>query len=72
MLALAKDAPKASKDSTYELPSVDFRMQTSRLLIELECWKQAITVLEGVVGEDDEQVEAWYLLAFGLYKLKKY
>ena len=70
VLAIAR-GDKASKDND-ELPSVDFRMQTSRFLVELECWRKAITVLEGIVGEDDEQVEAWYLLAFGLFRLKKY
>ena len=27
---------------------------------------------EGVIGDDDENVEAWYLLAFSLFRLKKY
>lgn len=34
--------------------------------------KLAIKVLESVIGEDDEQVEAWYLLAFVLHRLKKF
>jgi len=29
-------------------------------------------VLEGVVGDDDERLEAWYLLAFAFFRLKKY
>jgi len=41
-------------------------------LTELEQFKLSVKVLEGIVAEDDEIVEAWYLLAFGLCKLKKY
>lgn len=29
-------------------------------------------MLQNIVSEDDEQVEAWYLLAYSLFKLKKY
>lgn len=35
-------------------------------------WRQSMKVLEGVVGDDDERLEAWYLLAFALFRLKKY
>ena len=55
-----------------ELPSVDFRMQTSRFLTELQKFKMSVKVLETIVKEDDEIVEAWYLLAFGFFKLKKW
>ena len=34
--------------------------------------QESVKVLETVVGDDDERVEAWYLLAFGLFRLKKY
>jgi len=34
--------------------------------------KESVKVLESVVGDDDERVEAWYLLAFALFRLKKY
>jgi len=34
--------------------------------------KEAIKILEGVVGEDDEQLEAWYLLSFVLHRKAKY
>jgi len=47
-------------------------MQTSRFLVELQMFKQGLKVLESVINEDDETVEAWYLLAFCLFKLKKY
>jgi len=29
-------------------------------------------ILESVVAEDDEHVEAWYLLAFAFFRLKKH
>ncbi len=47
-------------------------MQTSRFLTELQMSQESVKVLETVVGDDDERVEAWYLLAFGLFRLKKY
>ena len=58
--------------NSSEAPSLDFRMQTSRFLTELGCWRESVQVLESVVADDDERVEAWYLLAFGLFRLKKY
>ena len=54
------------------MPSVQFRLQTSRHLVELQMDKSAIKVLEGIVNEDDEQIEAWYLLAFVLHRRTKY
>ena len=47
-------------------------MQTVRFLTELESFKQAARVLETVIAEDDENIEAWYLLALATFKLKKY
>ena len=32
----------------------------------------SIKVLDTIVKEDDEIVEAWYLLAFAFFKLKKW
>ena len=54
------------------MPSTDFRMHTSRLLIELEEFKKAVKVLDSVIQEDDENAESWYLLAFSLVKMKKF
>lgn len=47
-------------------------MQTCRFLTELQEFKTAASVLELIVQEDDSCVEAWYLLAFSFYNLKKY
>ena len=32
------------------------------MLIELEEWEKAVNVLDGLVEEDDEIVDPWYLL----------
>ena len=55
-----------------DTPSIDFRMQTCRFLTELSCSRETVQIAEGVVGDDDENIEAWYLLAFALLRLKKH
>ncbi len=47
-------------------------MVTCRLLVELQVFKDAVKVLDTVVSENDENPEAWYLLAFSYFNLKKY
>lgn len=54
------------------MPSIDFRMHTSRLLLELEEFKKSVKVLDSIIQEEDENAEAWYLLGFCLVKLKKF
>lgn len=54
------------------MPSIDFRMQTARLVVQLQKYKQAVQVLEIIIKEDDESLEAWYLLAFSLFKRQKW
>eukprot|EP00347_Sterkiella_histriomuscorum_P001421 403372102 len=49
-----------------------FRMTTSRMSVELQQFKNAIRVLDTIIQEDDENPEAWYLLAFSHFSLKKY
>ena len=73
-MAQANSAKKGSSatSKTNESPSLEFRMQTSRFLNELEMWRDNVKILESVVADDDECIEAWYLLAFALFKLKKY
>jgi hypothetical protein len=36
-------------DQTQPMPSLDFRMHTSRLLIELEEFKKAVKVLDSII-----------------------
>ena len=35
-------------------------------------WRESTKILEDVVGDDDERIEAWYLLAFALFRNNKY
>jgi len=40
------------------------RLSTARMLIELEEWEKATNILNGLVEEDDEIVDPWYLLGW--------
>jgi hypothetical protein len=51
------------------LPSIDFRMQTVRFLVELEEFKKGVKILDTIITEEDEIVETWYLLGFCFFKL---
>ncbi|OWZ17668.1 hypothetical protein PHMEG_0008359, partial [Phytophthora megakarya] len=44
------------------LPSLEFRTATGKMLIEVERYEQACDVLEGVMQEDDENAELWFLV----------
>lgn len=63
------DRPSADE---YSMPTLEFRMQTARLLVQIQKYKPAVTVLEMITQEDDEQIEAWYLMAFSFYKRDRY
>ncbi|OLN95960.1 putative assembly chaperone of rpl4 [Colletotrichum chlorophyti] len=43
------------------VPDFPTRISLVRLLLEVEMEKEAIEVLERLVGDDDQSVEAWYL-----------
>ena len=58
--------------SIDQMPSIDFRLQTARLLFELKEYKKCVKILDCIIQEEDEYVETWYLLAFCLCKLEKY
>ena len=45
------------------------RLSTARMLIELEEWDKAQSVLDGLIEEDEDIVDAWYLLGW-LNKLR--
>ena len=66
-------AKKASEDLSNEkvahMPSIEFRMQTARLLVELTEFKKSVKILDMIIKEEDERVETWYLLGFALFKL---
>lgn len=43
-------------------PSLDFRIFSGKLLIEVQLFEAAADVLEGVMLEDDENAELWFLV----------
>lgn len=63
---------KDNEEDFATLPPYDFRLQTSRLLIELQNYKSAVRPLDTLIKEDDTKAEVWYLLAFCHYNLRKY
>lgn len=52
-------------------PTYDFRMVTSRLLVELGEYVDAVDILRELTREDEEDTEAWYLLGLGQLMLHK-
>lgn len=57
----------APEDS--RIPDFPTRISLSRLLMEVQMEVQALQVLERLILEDDESVEAWYLGGWCLYLL---
>jgi len=51
------------------VPDFATRISLARLLMEVEMLDEAVGVLERLVGEDDESVEAWYLGGWCLFLL---
>lgn len=54
-----KDIPAEVEDKAR--PDFATRVSLSRLLMEVEAEAEALLVLEGLVKEDDQSVECWYL-----------
>jgi len=54
-----KDLPPDTQDDAR--PDFATRVSLARLLMEVDVEKEAMNVLEGLVKEDDQSVEAWYL-----------
>lgn len=54
-----KDLPEDVED--HRRPDFASRISLARLLMETEVESDAMNVLEGLVKEDDQSVEAWYL-----------
>jgi len=44
-----------------KLPPIASRLNLTKLFLELSLFTPALTVLQGIVASDDEEVEAWYL-----------
>uniref|UniRef100_A0A3Q1CGM7 Si:dkey-12j5.1 n=1 Tax=Amphiprion ocellaris TaxID=80972 RepID=A0A3Q1CGM7_AMPOC len=56
----------AQKQSN-DIPPYESRITTSKLLIESEEYETAVDVLEGLLEEDDEVVQVWYLSGWVCY-----
>lgn len=54
-----------------KVPEFATRISLARLLMEVQMLDQALTVLERLVSEDDESVEAWYLGGWCLFLLSE-
>ena len=74
----ARGALRRSMELWSELPPEDervpefaTRISLARLLMEVEMLDEALRVLERLVSEDDESVEAWYLGGWCLFLLGK-
>ncbi|XP_072316960.1 uncharacterized protein [Eucyclogobius newberryi] len=50
-----------------EIPPYESRISTAKLLIESEEYETAVDVLEGLLEEDDEVVQVWYLSGWVCY-----
>ncbi|CAL1267266.1 unnamed protein product [Larinioides sclopetarius] len=60
-----RDAEEAAlANDEILIPSYDSRIQTAKMLIELEMFEQATNILDGLVEEDDEFIEVWYILGW--------
>ncbi|KAG8902744.1 hypothetical protein FRB99_004169 [Tulasnella sp. 403] len=68
--ALAEQSWALWKDRDGEdviVPSISSRIALTRLFLELGLHQNALTILHGVLSEDDQQVEAWYLQGWCFY-----
>ncbi|KAK2844509.1 hypothetical protein Q5P01_011168 [Channa striata] len=55
------------EDAQIEIPPYESRITTAKLLIESEEYEMAVDVLEGLLEEDDEVVQVWYLSGWVCY-----
>uniref|UniRef100_A0A7N6BLT5 Assembly chaperone of rpl4 n=1 Tax=Anabas testudineus TaxID=64144 RepID=A0A7N6BLT5_ANATE len=55
------------EDVQNEVPPYEWRITTAKLLIESEEYEMAVDVLEGLLEEDDEVVQVWYLSGWVCY-----
>ncbi|ETI22162.1 hypothetical protein G647_06235 [Cladophialophora carrionii CBS 160.54] len=60
---MAKDATQSDDGTDQDARQPDFatRVSLTRLLMEVELEPLALSVLDGLVREDDQSVECWYL-----------
>lgn len=65
--AISEGEASSGASENFQPPGYDSRINTSKMLIELEMLNEASEVLEGLVAEDDEVIEVWYLLGWSHY-----
>ncbi|XP_034468230.1 probable assembly chaperone of rpl4 isoform X1 [Hippoglossus hippoglossus] len=67
--AQKQSAASSSTDERMqsEIPPYESRITTAKLLIESEEYEMAVDVLEGLLEEDDEVVQVWYLSGWVCY-----
>jgi len=57
---------------TDKVFNADFKKQTARLLMEISRYADCVKVLDTVVSSSEDNIEAWYLLAFANFSAEKY
>lgn len=55
---------KDLEPSDDKMPSFEFRVASSKLLLELHEWEWAQELLQSLLEEEDSIAEVWYLLSF--------
>ncbi|KAM7420701.1 hypothetical protein PAMA_015091 [Pampus argenteus] len=55
------------EDMQNDIPPYESRITTAKLLIEAEEYEMAVDVVEGLLEEDDEVVQVWYLSGWVCY-----
>ena len=60
-LELWEDLPPENPLFDVRVPEFPTRISLARLLMEVEMETKGMTVLQRLVGEDDQSIEAWYL-----------
>ncbi|XP_056902480.1 uncharacterized protein si:dkey-12j5.1 isoform X1 [Takifugu flavidus] len=60
-------ASSTDEDTQSNIPPYESRITTAKLLIEAAEYQMAVDVLEGLLEEDDEVVQVWYLSGWVCY-----
>ena len=50
-----------------QVPSIPVRLSLVKLFLELSLFNPALLTLQGIMGSDDQEVEAWYLEGWAFY-----
>ncbi|XP_017551271.2 probable assembly chaperone of rpl4 [Pygocentrus nattereri] len=66
-LASSEQPDEEEEPAQMIVPPYESRITTAKLLIEAEEFEMATEVLEGLLEEDDEVVQVWYLLGWLFY-----